>query len=198
MVRVALSLLAGLLAASPLVARAQSLPAGVSNYAPATQSPSSAWEARFGAGFSNPGGREDGLANLGADLLTPRVATLDDRFAAMLVPRFNLGTSLNLNGTRFAYAGATWTFDLASNVFLEASLGAAVNDGKTGAIVPDNRLSLGCNTGARAAGALGFRLSDRWSVVTTLEHFSTAGCSDRTGNTPRGPANIGARLGYTF
>lgn len=198
MLRAALMLLAGLLAASPLAAQTQPLPAGVSSYAPATPSPSSAWEARLGAGLANPGGREGSLANLGADLLTPRVATLDDRFATMLVPRFNLGTSLNLNGTRFAYAGATWTFDLASNVFLEASLGAAVNDGKTGAVVPDNRLNLGCNTGARAAGALGFRLSDRWSLVTTLEHFSTAGCSDRTGNTTRGPANIGARIGYTF
>lgn len=198
MVRVALLLLAGCLSVLPARAQTQPLPAGVSSYAPATQSPAQSWEARFGTGLANPGGREGNLANLGADLLTPRVMTLDDRFATMLVPRFNLGTSLNLNGTRFAYAGATWTFDLASNIFIEASLGAAVNDGKTGAVLPENRLNMGCNAGARAAGALGVRLNDRWSLVTTLEHFSSSGCSDRTGNTPRGPANIGARIGYTF
>jgi lipid A 3-O-deacylase len=73
-----------------------------------------------------------------------------------------------------------------------------LNDGKTGLVVPENRLALGCNTGTREAAALGFRLSDRWSLVTTLEHFSTVGCSDKPGTSSRGPANIGARLGYTF
>ena len=73
-----------------------------------------------------------------------------------------------------------------------------IDDGKTGLVIPENRLAVGCNTGTREAAALGFRLSDRWSLVTTLEHFSTVGCSDKPGTGNRGPANIGARLGYTF
>jgi len=170
-------------------------------YAPATEAPAPAWEARFGLGAANPGGRESGLLNFGGELLTPRIATLNDRFANAFVPRFHLGSSLNVNGTQYAYAGATWTFDVSQSVFLEASLGAAVNNGKTGFVVPENRLNLGCNTGARGAAALGFRLNDRWSLIATLEHFSTTGCSDNplanAGN-PRGPSNFGARLGYTF
>lgn len=170
-------------------------------YAPATEAPAPAWEARFGLGAANPGGRESGLLNFGGEILTPRIATLNDRFANAFVPRFHLGSSLNVNGTQYAYAGATWTFDVSQSVFLEASLGAAVNNGKTGAVIPENRLNLGCNTGARGAAALGFRLSDRWSLIATLEHFSTTGCSDNplanAGN-PHGPSNFGARLGYTF
>jgi len=170
-------------------------------YAPATEAPAPAWEARFGLGAANPGGRESGLLNVGGELLTPRIATLNDRFANAFVPRFHLGSSLNVNGTQYAYAGATWTFDVSQSVFLEASLGAALNNGKTGAVIPENRLNVGCNTGARGAAALGFRLSDRWSLIATLEHFSTTGCSDNpvanAGN-PRGPSNFGARLGYTF
>lgn len=170
-------------------------------YAPATEAPAPAWEARFGLGAANPGGRESGLLNFGGELLTPRIATLNDRFANAFVPRFHLGSSLNVNGTQYAYAGATWTFDVSQSVFLEASLGGAVNNGKTGAVIPENRLNVGCNTGARGAAALGFRLNDRWSLIATLEHFSTTGCSDNplanAGN-PRGPSNFGARLGYTF
>lgn len=196
MVRVAFLLVAGCLAAAPSAARSQPLPAGVSSYAPATERSSPSWEARLGVAAANPGGREGGLLNLGGEILTPRLFTLGDRAGAMLVPRFNLGSSINFNGTRYAYAGATWTIDLTSTIFVEASLGAALNDGKTGAVLPENRLNLGCNTGTREAAALGVRLSDRWSLVATLEHFSTLGCSDR--DKPRGPANLGARLGYTF
>ena len=198
MVRVALLLLAVCLPVLSAAAQTRSLSGSVSSYAPATEAPAPAWEARIGAGLANPKGRESGLLNMGAELLTPRLIPLQDRIAAAFIPRFNLGTSLNFNGTRYAYAGATWTFDVTRDVFVEASLGAALNDGKTGAVVPENRLNLGCNTGTREAAALGVRLSDRWSLVTTLEHYSTAGCSDRTGSSTRGPANIGARLGYTF
>jgi len=198
MVRVALLLLAVCLPVLSAAAQTRSLSGSVSSYAPATEPPAPAWEARIGAGLANPKGRESGLLNMGAELLTPRLIPLQDRIAAAFIPRFNLGTSLNVNGTRYAYAGATWTFDVTRDVFVEASLGAALNDGKTGAVVPENRLNLGCNTGTREAAALGVRLSDRWSLVTTLEHYSTAGCSDRTGSSTRGPANIGARLGYTF
>ncbi|MDP3408545.1 acyloxyacyl hydrolase [Bosea sp. (in: a-proteobacteria)] len=197
MFRVALLLLAGSLMAWPVAAPAQGLPAGASSYAPTGEpAPALSWEARIGAAVANPGGRESGLLNFSGEIATPRPFTLTDRFANAFMPRFHLGTSANFNGTRYAYAGATWTLDLTKTVFAEASFGAAVNDGKTGAIIPQDRLNLGCNSGTREAAALGVRLNDRWSLVATLEHFSTAGCSDRT--QPRGPANVGARLGYTF
>jgi lipid A 3-O-deacylase len=194
MIRVALLILAGLLAAAPI--QAQSLPPGVSSYAPATEAPLPAWEARLGVAAANPGGRESGLLNFNGEVVTPRVLTLNDRIASAFMPRFHIGSSLNFNGTRYAYAGATWTVDITKNVFVEGSLGAAINDGKTGPVIPENRLNLGCNGGTREAAALGVKLSDRWSLIASLEHFSTTGCSDK--NSPRGPANFGARLGYTF
>jgi lipid A 3-O-deacylase len=201
MVRVASLFVALSVLSAPALAQADRGGTRALGYAPATEAPAPAWEARLGSGAANPGGRESGLLTFGGEILTPRVATLNDRFADAFVPRFHLGSSLNLNGTQYAYAGATWTFDVTQSVFLEASLGAAVNNGKTGAVIPENRLNVGCNTGARGAAALGFRLSDRWSLIATLEHFSTTGCSDNplanAGN-PRGPSNLGARLGYTF
>lgn len=198
MFRVALPLLVAVLAAPPAWAQSQGAPAGASSYAPATETPFPSWEARLGAGLANPGGREGGLLNFSGEVVTPRVPSLTDRIATAFVPRFHIGSSINFNGTRYAYAGATWTVDLSKAVFVEASLGAAVNDGKTGAVVPENRLNVGCNGGSREAAALGVRLNDRWSLVATLEHFSAAGCSERERDKPRGPANIGARLGYTF
>lgn len=196
MIRVALLILAGLVAAAPL--RAQSLPPGVSSYAPATDAPLPAWEARLGVAAANPGGREGGLLNFNGEVVTPRVLTLNDRIASAFVPRFHIGSSINFNGTRYAYAGATWTVDITKTIFVEGSLGAALNDGKTGSVIPEDRLNLGCNGGTREAAALGFKLSDRWSLIASLEHFSTAGCSSANGSNPRGPANFGARLGYTF
>lgn len=201
MVRVASLFVALSVLSAPALAQSDRGGTRALGYAPATEALAPAWEARLGLGAANPGGRESGLLAFGGEILTPRVATLNDRFADAFVPRFHLGSSLNLNGTQYAYAGATWTFDVTQSVFLEASLGAAVNNGKTGAVIPENRLNVGCNTGARGAAALGFRLSDRWSLIATLEHFSTTGCSDNplanAGN-PRGPSNFGARLGYTF
>jgi len=201
MVRVASLFVALSVLSAPALAQSDRGSTRALGYAPATEAPAPAWEARFGLGAANPGGRESGLLNFGGEILTPRVATLNDRFADAFVPRFHLGSSLNVNGTQYAYAGATWTFDVSQSIFLEASLGAAVNNGKTGFVVPENRLNVGCNTGARSAAALGFRLSDRWSLIATLEHFSTTGCSDNpvaTAGSPRGPSNFGARLGYTF
>lgn len=196
MVRVALPLLAGLLGCSPLWAQTRPLPAGASSYAPAAETPFPSWEARLGIAAADPGGRESGLLNFSGEIATPRAFTLNDRIAQTFVPRFHIGSSANFNGTRYTYAGATWTVDLNRSVFVEASLGAALNDGKSGAVIPENRLNVGCNAGTREAAGVGVRLNDRWSLVATLEHFSAAGCSDR--DRPRGPANIGARLGYTF
>lgn len=196
MLRIALLTIAGTLALGP--ATAQSLPPAISSYAPPAQgSLASGWEARLGLGATNAfGGRERGLLSFGGEILTPRPFAFEDRIAQALVPRFHIGTTATVNGTNYAYAGATWTFDLSQSVFLEASLGAALNDGQTGPIVPQNRLNVGCNAGGRAAGGLGVRLSDRWSLVATMEHFSTTGCPDQ--DRPRGPSNFGARLGYSF
>lgn len=196
MLRFVLPVLAFGLVSMGAHAQGPALPAGTSSYAPATPDPASRWEARFGFGAADVRGRESGLANVAGEVLTPKPFALDDRFANAFVPRFHIGASGNFNGTRYAYAGATWQIDLTRTVFVEGSLGAAINDGKTGLVVPQNRLDLGCNAGTRAAGSLGVRLSDRWSLVATLEHFSAGTCGGK--ELSSGPANVGARIGYTF
>ena len=46
----------------------------------------------------------------------------------------------------------------------------------------------------REAAALGFRITEHWSVMATVEHMSNAGlCGEN-----RGLTNFGGKLGYTF
>ena len=54
-----------------------------------------------------------------------------DLFTSYFVPRPHVGGSVNFDGqTSFAYAGLTWSFDIAPRFFVEAAIGGAVqNDG---------------------------------------------------------------------
>jgi lipid A 3-O-deacylase len=157
--------------------------------------PFPSWDVRLGSSVQDTTSRERGVANFSGEILSPKLMALQDRVANAFVPRFHLGTSTNFGrATSFAYAGLTWTLDITRSVFVEGSLGAAVNDGKTGYFVPDNRIATGCSGGLREALGVGVKLNDRWSVVTTLEHFSNGGACDRN----RSLSNFGARLGYTF
>lgn len=157
--------------------------------------PFPSWNARLGASVQDATSRERGVANFSGEVSSPKLFVLQDRVANAFVPRFHLGANTNFGrATSFAYAGLTWSLDITKTVFVEGSLGAAVNDGKSGYFVPDNRVAVGCNGGLREALGVGVKLNDRWSVVTTLEHFSNGGACDRN----RSLSNFGARLGYTF
>lgn len=157
--------------------------------------PFPSWDMRIGGSTQGNGSRERGIVNFSGEVVSPRLLTLQDRVANAFVPRFHLGTHTNFGrATSLAYAGLTWTVNLNKTLFVEGSLGAAVNDGKTGYAVPNDRVAVGCNTGLREALGVGVKLNDRWSVTTTLEHFSNHGACDRS----RSLSNFGARLGYTF
>jgi lipid A 3-O-deacylase len=157
--------------------------------------PFPSWDVRLGGSLQDTTSRERGVANFSGEILSPRLMALQDRVASAFVPRFHLGANTNFGrATSFAYAGLTWTLDVTKSLFVEGSLGAALNDGKTGYFVPDNRVATGCSGGLREALGVGVKLNDRWSVVTTLEHFSNGGACDRN----RPLSNFGARLGYTF
>ncbi len=186
-------LMATVVVALPVSAQTRVTPAA-SKPAAAEPAPFPSWDVRLGASLQDRTGPEKGVVNFTGEIVTPKLFTLTDRIAGAFVPRFHLGTSLNAESTRFAYAGATWTAELTKQVFVEASLGAAINDGKTGALVPLDRVAMGCNGGLRQAASAGVRLNDRWSVVATLEHMTNGGACDRS----RGMSNFGARLGYTF
>jgi hypothetical protein len=114
---------------------------------------------------------------------------------AFFVPRIHLGTTINTAGdTSHVYAGFTWTYDFTDKLFAEASFGLGFHNGKTSDFVPRNRLALGCSPLFRESASLGYRISQNWSVMATVEHLSNAGlCNDNQGMT-----NYGVRVGYVF
>lgn len=159
------------------------------------EAPFPSWGIRLGGSAQDRTSPEKGIANFSGEIISPSIVVLQGRLANALVPRFHIGTSANFGrATSFAYTGLTWTVNVTKELFVEGSLGPALNDGKSGAIVPDDRIAVGCNTGLREALGVGVKLNDRWSVMATLEHFSNGGGCDRN----RSLSNFGARLGYTF
>lgn len=172
--------------------------AGPAAYLPPSQPMSLVSELRIGASAQDPWSPERGSASLTGEVLLAKPFTTADLFTSYFVPRPHLGGSLNLDGkTSFAFAGLSWTVDITQRVFLEASFGGAIHNGKTianPAFAPVDRAALGCSPLFRESGSVGYRLSQNWSVMATVEHLSNTGaCSPG-----RGLTNVGARLGYTF
>jgi hypothetical protein len=155
-------------------------------------------EVRLGGSAQEPGGPEEGSANLTGEVLFSKPFTAADLFTSYFIPRPHVGGSINFRGdTSFAYAGLTWTYDLTSWLFVEGSFGGAVHNGNTAdskTRVPNNEAALGCSPLFRESGSVGVRLSTNWSVMATIEHMSNAGLCPQN----RGLTNVGARIGYTF
>jgi hypothetical protein len=84
--------------------------------------------------------------------------------------------------------------DITERVFVEASFGGAIHNGETGRIISSDRSALGCSPLFRESASVGFRLSQNWNVMATVEHLSNGGLCHQN----RGLTNIGARFGYTF
>jgi hypothetical protein len=134
---------------------------------------------------------EEGSIDLNLELLTSRLSGS----AAWYVPRLHLGTTINTDGdTSHAYGGFTWDFILGEHFFLEATFGGGVHNGDTGDSAPPGENALGCSVLFRESASLGFRVSENWSVMGTVEHLSNAGLCDAN----RGITNAGGRIGYRF
>jgi len=163
---------------------------------PALPKPSFLSEFRIGLSAQDLWGPEEGSGNVVGEMVFAKPFTAADLFTSYFIPRPHFGGSLNFDGrTSFAYAGLTWTVDVAPRVFLEGSLGGAVHDGRTSpSVASAENDSLGCSPLFRESGSVGVRLSSAWSLMATVEHLSSGGlCSQNKGLT-----NFGARLGYTF
>lgn len=162
---------------------------------PASSPPRFVSETRLGIVAHDPDSPESGGADLNAEILFAQPFAADDPAWNAFIPRPHLGTTLSFNGkTSFAYAGLTWTVDVWRGLFAEASFGGAVNNGETGSNVPIDRSPLGCNVSFRESGSLGYRFTENWSLMATIEHYSNAGLCDDN----RGMTNFGVRLGYRF
>jgi lipid A 3-O-deacylase len=167
-------------------------------FTPPSQPMSFVSELRIGASAQDPWSPEKGSANLTGEVVFAKPFTTADLFTSYFVPRPHLGGSLNTRGeTSFGYAGLTWTVDITQRIFVEASFGGALHSGNTQsnpALIPADRTALGCSPVFRESGSVGFRLSQNWSVMATVEHMSNLGACTQN----RGLTNVGARLGYSF
>lgn len=152
-------------------------------------------EVRVGVLAHDPLSPEAGSADLSGEVLFVKPYTSTDPLWNFLLPRPNIGGTLNFAGkTSEAYAGLAWDYDVTQKIFLEGTFGGSVNDGHAGMNVPEGYNAMGCNWSFRELGSAGYRLTENWSVMGTVEHMSNAGFCDRN----RGLTNVGARVGYAF
>ncbi|AWN36313.1 acyloxyacyl hydrolase [Methylobacterium radiodurans] len=176
-------------------------------YAAPVQPLSIVSEIRIGGAVQDPGSAEGkargfSTTNVNGEILFAKPVLSLDPFWQAFVPRPTVGGSYNTGGrTSYAYLGATWTVDifpelLNRRVFIEGFFGAAAHNGYTGpkAGTPYGFNTLGCNPLFREAAALGFRITERLSIMATIEHMSNAGLCDNN----RGLTNYGGKIGYTF
>jgi hypothetical protein len=153
-------------------------------------------EARIGAMAHDPWSPEhDGAVDLNLELLTVKPFHTSDPSWDWLVPRFNVGGTIDFQGyTSTAYAGLAWTYDITPALFVEATFGGAIHNGELDPRPGSDMNALGCRGLFRESASLGWRFTRNWSVMATVEHYSNAGLCDNN----RGLTNAGVRVGYTF
>jgi lipid A 3-O-deacylase len=152
-------------------------------------------EVRVGGLIHDPLSPERGGVDLSGEVLFNKPFTSADPLWNALLPRPDVGATANFRGkTSEAYAGLAWDYDVTQRVFVEGGFGGSVNDAHTGANVPPGYNAMGCNESFRESASLGYRLTQNWSVMGTVEHMSNAGLCPPN----RGLTNFGARVGYAF
>lgn len=110
--------------------------------------------------------------------------------------RPHVGSTLNTSGLEsMVYAGVSWTVPLFDTpVFVEASFGGALHNGSTQGHASQPARDLGCTLLFRESVSLGYALTDKASIMATIEHASNANLCHHN----RGLTNIGLRIGYKF
>jgi lipid A 3-O-deacylase len=153
------------------------------------------WEIRGGVYAHDPESPERGSVDINAELVGPKLWSSTDPFWSIFIPRPDFGTSVSVAGkTSNLWGGAAWNYDITKRIFISSTFGVGVNDGKTGPVIPPGWNGVGCNWWFHESESLGYRLTDNWSVMATIEHSSNANlCREN-----RGLTNAGLRLGYRF
>ena len=119
----------------------------------------------------------------------------------MVQPRPTVGGEINTAGfTDQAYVGATWTWQLASNLLqpgdgiaLGYFFGPAFNDGDIIATAP-NRKSLGSHVLFREALELGYRINPVYQISGFVDHVSNGGLAKQN----QSINDLGVRFGFRF
>lgn len=153
------------------------------------------YEVRFGGLIHDYYSQEGGSVDLNGELLFPKLWHLQNGFWDQFIPHPDIGFTANFVGkTSNLYAGAAWNFDITQRLFFSVEFGPGVNNGRTGADVPMGHNAIGCNAWFHESASAGYRVTENWSVMGTIEHSSNAGLCDEN----RGVTNYGVRLGYRF
>jgi len=119
----------------------------------------------------------------------------------MVQPRPTLGGEFNTSGfTNQYYLGATWTWQLASNLLqpqdgiaLSYFFGPGFNDGDIIATTP-NRKSLGSHVLFREALELGYLINPVYQISGFVDHVSNGGFAKQN----QSINDVGVRLGVRF
>lgn len=141
----------------------------------------------------------------GTDVNVELLFTAPDLLSIIGSPRPHIGADINTGGnTSDGYFGLTWgmtllprLFGAADGVFLNGSLGGAVQDGFTGTqttVPPPGRKLLGSTVLFRESAELGYQMTPTLSVSAIVDHVSNANLAPRNA----GLTNAGARLGVKF
>jgi hypothetical protein len=152
------------------------------------------------------GGKEHGV-DLNPEILLP--SPFADAWAAglpwyigwMVQPRPTIGGEFNTSGfTNQYYFGATWTWQLASNVVMPGDgvtfgifFGPSFNDGDIIGKAP-NRKSLGANVLFREAFELGYQITPVYQISGFLDHVSNGGLAKQN----QSINDAGVRFGFRF
>jgi len=177
-----------LVGAACSAAPAADLPASAS--APAIPAEFLIYEWRLGAFAHDPGGPEGTGVDINGEVLFAKPWGTQ---AEWWLPRPHVGATVSLGDrTSIIYAGATWQFDFTPSLFAEATFGGSLNNARQ--VNALEARALGCDALFRESASLGYRLTDHWSVMATVEHNSNAGLCPPN----RGLTNTGVRFGYRF
>jgi lipid A 3-O-deacylase len=152
------------------------------------------------------GGKEHGV-DLNPELILPSpvddawTASLPPYLAWMVQPRPTVGGEINTSGfTDQAYFGATWSWQLASNVVrpddgieLSYFFGPGFNNGDIIGTAPD-RKSLGSHVLFREALDLGYRITPVYTISAHIDHVSNGGLAKQNESLN----DVGVRFGVRF
>jgi lipid A 3-O-deacylase len=153
------------------------------------------------------GGKERGV-DLNPELLFQSpvadawAAQVPDYLRWLVQPRPTVGGEINTSGfTDQGYFGATWTWQLASNVLQQGDgitfglfEGPSFNDGDITAPKDSDRKALGSHVLFREAAELGYRINAVWQISVFIDHESDAGLAKQNESLN----DVGGRIGIRF
>jgi hypothetical protein len=154
------------------------------------------WEMRAGVFAHGLRGKESNTVDLQGSIVTPRLGVAGEYLWHFLKPRLEMGGFKNLSHrTSAVYADVLWTTPITERLFTEIAVGPSLHDGSMRSTA--TMAGLGCSVLVHAKLAVGYRITDNWSVLAAYTHMSNAkslsGCPQN-----QGLDNLGVQISHAF